>query len=72
MLGVDVYYVDLLIFVVTHPDANAERQIIIIISRQVNMHHKVTYLEGIRLNLELLQNIQLHLHVHILQMYLAT
>ena len=31
MLGVDVYYVDLLIFVVTHPDANAERQIIIII-----------------------------------------
>ena len=25
-----MYYVDLLIFVVTHPDANAERQIIII------------------------------------------
>ena len=30
MLEADVYYVDLLICVVPHPDANAERQIIII------------------------------------------
>ena len=34
------------------------------------MHHKVTYLEEIRLYLELLQNVQLHIHVHVLQMYM--